>query len=70
MGVERAVSRWYAHRQLVLQKIAQLEAALARSSTQVADDQPAEDEASIRAALIKAQEDLRSLGPCPKPMMG
>jgi hypothetical protein len=71
MGVERAVSCWYAHRQLALQKIAQLEATLAQSDTQVEDSLLAEDkEVSIQATLVKAQEDLRSLGPCPKPMMG
>jgi hypothetical protein len=64
MGVERAVSCWYAHRQLVLQRIAQLEATLAQS------DPPTEDNASARAALAKAQEELHSLGPCPRPMMG
>lgn len=64
MGVERAVSCWYAHRQLVLQRIAQLEATLAQPDTR------AEDKASAQAALLKAQEELRSLGPCPRPMMG
>jgi hypothetical protein len=64
MGVERAVSCWHAHRQLVLQRIAQLEATLAQSDAQV------EDKASIRAALVKAQQELRSLGSCPRPMMG
>jgi hypothetical protein len=64
MGVERAVSCWYAHRQLVLQRIAQSEATLAQSDTS------AEDQASARAALAKAQEELHSLGPCPRPMMG
>jgi len=64
MGVERAVSCWYAQRQLVLQRIAQLEATLAQSDTS------AEDQAAARTALARAQEELHSLGPCPRPMMG
>lgn len=64
MGVERAVSRWYAQRQLILLRIAQLQAMLARSDTQT------ENIVSVRAALVKAQEELRSLGPCPRSMMG
>ena len=64
MGVERAVSCWYAHRQLVLQRIAQLEAMLSQPDTS------AEDKVSARTALARAQEELHSLGPCPRPMMG
>jgi hypothetical protein len=64
MGVERAVSCWYAQRQLVLLRIAQLQATLAQPDTQGAD------KASVQAALAKAQEELRSFGPCPRPMMG
>lgn len=64
MGVERAVSCWYARRQLVLQRIVLLEATLAQSDTS------AEDQASARIALAKAQKELHFLGPCPRPMMG
>jgi hypothetical protein len=64
MGVERAVSCWYAQRQLVLLRISQLQAALAQSDVQ------GESKASVLEALAKAQEELRTLGPCPRPMMG
>jgi hypothetical protein len=68
MGVERAVSCWYARRQLLLLRIAQLQATLAQSDTQIADQ--VADKAAVRVALAKAQEELRTLGPCPRPMMG
>ncbi len=75
MGVERAVTRWYLQRQSILNEIATLEAKLARGrqtqeQKQGAGNSSEQVDAEIRQQLAKAQEKLRSLGPCPKPMMG
>lgn len=72
MGVERAVTRWYIQRQMLFEEIARLEVQLASAS---ADEQGSEREstqgdADIVQQLTEAQERLRFLGPCPKPMMG
>ena len=76
MGVERAVTRWYLQRQSILDEIATLEAKLARD-TQAQEkkhepggtrEQPVETDLEQR--LAHAREKLRTLGPCPKPMMG
>jgi hypothetical protein len=69
MGVERAVTRWYVQRQLLLDEIAALEAKLqpAGENTQ----QPQGDErTAIKRQIAGAQEKLRLMGSCPKPMMG
>ncbi len=78
MGVERAVTRWYVRRQAILGEIALLEARLEPEvateqpleADQVAEDGNIEPHTDIMAELAKAQEKLRLLGPCPKPMMG
>jgi hypothetical protein len=75
MGVERAVTRWYLQRQSILNEIATLEAKLARDrqtqeQKQGAGNGSEQVDAEIRQQLAKAQEKLRTLGPCPKPMMG
>jgi hypothetical protein len=75
MGVERAVTRWYLQRQSILNEIATLEAKLARDrqtqeQKQGAGNSSEQVDAEIRLQLAKAQEKLRTLGPCPKPMMG
>ena len=76
MGVERAVTRWYLQRQSLLEEIATLEARLARG-TQAQEkkqepggsrEQPVETD--LKQQLAHAREKLRTLGPCPKPMMG
>lgn len=72
MGVERAVTRWYVQRQTLLEEIARLEVQLASAS---ADEQGSERESTqgdtdIVQQLTEAQERLRFLGLCPKPMMG
>ena len=77
MGVERAVTRWYVQRQVILNEIALLEAKLvpepslegSAEVSQVADDK-SNEHTDIVSELSKAQEKLRLLGPCPKPMMG
>lgn len=73
MGVERAVTRWYLQRQLILDEIAALEAKLTLSQAQ---EQTLNESDATQAAveylqqLAKAQEKLRVLGSCPRPMMG
>ena len=67
MGVERAVTRWYVQRQLLLDQIASLEKEIAPSST---DDGATGQQIETRQKLTQAQEKLRVLGSCPRPMMG
>ena len=73
MGVERAVTRWYLQRQLILDEIATLEAKLTLSQAQgqtltERNATPAAED--ILQQLAKAQEKLLVLGSCPRPMMG
>lgn len=75
MGVERAVTRWYLQRQSILAQIATLEAKLPRrASSQEQRQEPASGSkqatAEIMQQLANFQEKLRTLGPCPKSMMG
>ncbi len=73
MGVERAVTRWYLQRQLILDEIATLEARLTDSQAQ---GQTLNERNNTQATveylqqLANAQEKLRALGSCPRPMMG
>ncbi len=69
MGVERAVTRWYVQRQLLLDEITLLETKIAPSST---DDgaTPQQVDTTILQKLAQAQEKLLVLGGCPRPMMG
>jgi hypothetical protein len=67
MGVERAVTRWCIHHQRITDEIAALEAKLAQMH---ADLQASSDTADIEKQLASLHDKLRSLGPCPKPMMG
>ena len=73
MGVERAVTRWYLQRQLILDEIATLEAKLTLAQAQ---GQTLHESNTTQAAveylqqLANAQEKLRILGSCPRPMMG
>lgn len=68
MGVERAVTRWYVQRQMILYEIASLEAKLQQIQ---AREQPENEElAAIRRQLAEAREKLRAGGACPKAMMG
>lgn len=74
MGVERAVTRWYLQRQSILDEIATLKAKLV-VDRQTQEQKPGGDNSElvdpeIKQKLVKAQEKLRTLGPCPKPMMG
>jgi len=77
MGVERAVTRWYVQRQLLLTEIETLSAKIGAAPSNASEESMAEevpldvvkmDEAVQQ--LARAQEKLHLLGPCPKPMMG
>lgn len=69
MGVERAVTRWFVQRQILLDEIAGLETKLhpARENTQPLPDA---EQMALKRQLAEAQEKLRLMGSCPKPMMG
>ena len=70
MGVERAVTRWYLQHQSILNEIAALEAKLAQVQTTEQGSKSAAERVDIERQLAGAQSKLRTLGPCPKPMMG
>ncbi len=69
MGVERAVTRWYVQRQLLLDEITLLMAKIASPSTD-GDATPQQVDSDMPQKLAQVQEKLRVLGPCPRPMMG
>lgn len=67
MGVERAVTCWYAHHQVIQLEIARLQTLLEPSQeAKLAPKEAAEAEHQ----LALAQASLLNLGPCPRPMMG
>jgi hypothetical protein len=80
MGVERSVTRWYVQRQSILSEIAWLESRLwgtagansdSHTGTPTDGNKIADVEgAALLLQLTRARGKLRSLGPCPKPMMG
>jgi hypothetical protein len=67
VGVERAVTRWYARRQLLQYTIVALEARLEQFQLEA---QVSTERNEIEQQLLDAQLHLRQLGSCPKPMMG
>ena len=69
MGVERAVTRWHVQRQVLLYEIAELEAKLQPTGTSVQQPESEETKA-LKRQIAEAQEKLRLMGSCPKPMMG
>jgi hypothetical protein len=72
VGVERAVTRWYVLRQVLVEEIARLETKIASDPEQadVASGGEAVSVEALHEQLVRARERLRLLGPCPKPMMG
>ena len=69
MGVERAVTRWYVQRQLLLDEIASLETKIAPSSNEDGAIVQQVDTETLQK-LAQTQEKLHTLGSCPRPMMG
>lgn len=81
MGVERAVTLWYLHRQILLNELASLESQLAQMRT-ISDSEGAPTETGKRISSFstaymdvagqykRTQERLCALGPCPRSMMG
>ncbi len=71
MGVERAVTRWYVQRQSLLDELASLEAKLTQMQAEGQGKEPeSKERADIERQLAGVKTKLRTLGPCPKPMMG
>jgi hypothetical protein len=72
MGVERSVTCWYAQRQIILNEIASLESHLEHVSLANVQTGDVVDVRSVELLqqLEQNREKLKSLGPCPKPMMG
>ena len=72
MGVERAVVRWYAKRQLIEQEIAQLNTrliALEVEAVAAAQDVAPETQQELQRQLAGVREQLLLLGPCPQSAM-
>lgn len=69
MGIERAVTRWYLQRQSYQHEITALEAKLAEMRT--GGQKPeSKEQTDAEKQLASKQTRLRTLGPCPKAMMG
>jgi hypothetical protein len=69
VGIERAVTRWYLQRQAYKNEIALLEAKLAQMQTG-GQESEGKERADAGEQLVNTQTRLRTLGPCPKAMMG
>jgi len=70
MGVERAVTRWYALRQNIADQINVLEARLQQQENVEQASSSAQERITMERELASLHARLRTLGPCPKPMMG
>lgn len=70
MGVERAVTRWYALRQHLTEQINVLETKLQQQNSVEHEASNSAERASREKELASLQARLQALGPCPKPMMG
>ena len=67
MGVERAVTRWYAHFHTLHEELTSLQASLAQKQ---AEEQTLEERALLERQIDEVYARLTRLGPCPKSMMG
>ncbi|HCI81314.1 MAG TPA: hypothetical protein DHW02_16670 [Ktedonobacter sp.] len=67
MGVERAVIRWYAQRQLLLEEVATLDEKIAADTVHSLSQ---EERVRVEEQKAEAKRRLHLLGPCPTPMMG
>jgi hypothetical protein len=70
MGVERAVIRWYAQRQLLLEELATLDTKVAPGKDGTENTLSQEERVHVEEKKAEAQRRLHLLGPCPTPMMG
>jgi len=70
MGVERAVTRWYALRQNIAEQINMLEAKLQQLDNVEQTSSNSTERANREKELASLHARLQALGPCPKPMMG
>lgn len=74
MGVERAVTRWYVQRQVISNEIErlveQLSQAQAKQPEKEGQEAHSEEVQSLSQQLTQAEQRLKALGNCPKPMMG
>ena len=77
MGIERAVVRWYAQRQVLLEELALLDAEASVEAGNAGDAKDATE--TVTSEELRQQREqkraeterrLRLLGPCPTPMMG
>lgn len=77
MGIERAVVRWYAQRQVLLEELALLDAEApveagnagnAKDATETVTSEESRQQREQKRAEMERR--LRLLGPCPTPMMG
>jgi hypothetical protein len=67
------VTRWYAQRQLLLDEIASIEERLRQippAESEGAQPTGLSEQATLQQQLSAAQEKLRGMGDCPRPMMG
>jgi hypothetical protein len=69
VGIERAVTRWYLQRQACQNEITALEAKLTKIRTG-GQNPESQERIDIEKQLVNARVRFRSLGPCPKAMMG
>lgn len=67
MGVERAVTRWYARRQMMQNEVAVWRTRLAALDE---GDQHSAEYVEAARQLAAAHTRLLDLGPCPRPTMG
>ncbi len=67
MGVERAVTRWYARRQIIHNDLVPLQK---RLQALLPEDAKGDERVEIERQLAAVQLRLCELGPCPRSMMG
>ena len=70
MGVERAVTRWFALRQNIADQVNDLEARLQQQENVEQPSSSIQERVTMEKELASLHARLRALGPCPKPMMG
>lgn len=84
MGVERAVTRWYLQRQIILDEIDVLQAKLHDNQFKNSEAAEGADSVVVSAMgtaveqladeymqqIVEVKDRLRTLGACPRPMMG